>query len=36
MEDWESENKREEYETQVQTVDNGFKMPSIIWNKLFK
>ncbi|EEB13301.1 DNA repair and recombination protein RAD26, putative [Pediculus humanus corporis] len=36
IEDWESENKREEYETQLQTIDNGFKMPSIIWNKLFK
>lgn len=33
---WERSNDREEIESQVKNVDNGFKMPLVIWNKLYK
>lgn len=32
---WERNNNREEIESQVKNIDNGFKIPSVIWNKLY-
>lgn len=36
LEIWEKKNCRQEIESQLQNLGDDFKMPSIIWDKLYK
>lgn len=33
---WEKHNNREEIEMEVKCLDGGFKVPLIVWSRLFK